>query len=667
MKSKTKSLKKAVGIALAAAMVSASANAVVADTAASSEVITVYLNGSPLSFPDAQPQINSNRTYVPIRQTAEYLGLNIDWNSKTETLTFTRDGMTIAHTMRSSIVYVNGEAKTFDTPSINKNNRTLMPVRMLAESIGAEVEWNNATRSVLITTADNADSTSVQALTASETVVKNGKTIQLTAVASSDTSKVLFSDASTNEKIAEVSDYNTNSDGTRTFITEYTTSNTTGESLVKQIKAVSGTDSAYSSAASSVKTIALVVSADSESSSSSSSNKYQSDYMVDCELEDSKVSKGDYAYVTVVTTDDVDKIKISSSVGSDFTTISKYDEDDDERTFTGKLKMTNTGSVELYIYLSVDGEFEKNYETLNVKVTRDDDDDDDLEINDVTAVQDKVYKGQNVHLVVNTSLAATQIVVKDEDDNKVAKESVYSSKEDDELIWDIKFKMDTSSTVKYTVYASDDNGESVEDTIKIKGKTYSKSDVCALAVDQKSNSVKEGDTCTITIITTSAVDYVELYDDDDNLIEKITSHSKSNSNYTFKTTIDVDDINDIYTATAYNTEGEKDSIEFKLVGEAYESVEINSVDVEDTKVTVDDTINVTVYTNTAAEKVWVEDEDGTRISKKLTKPTDEKNNEYIWELDLDPESKGKYTYTVVATDDDEESRDDQAFKITVTK
>lgn len=93
------------------------------------EIIPVYLNGEQIVFDsnDAQPQIFSQRTYVPIRKTAESLGLTIDWNSKTETLTFTREGVTIAHTMRSDIVYVNGNPKRFDTKSINKNNRTLMP------------------------------------------------------------------------------------------------------------------------------------------------------------------------------------------------------------------------------------------------------------------------------------------------------------------------------------------------------------------------------------------------------------------------------------------------------------------------------------------------------------------------------------------------------------
>ena len=70
------------------------------------EYVAVYLNNQTIDFPttDARPQIMNNRTYVPVRKTCEALGLQIDWNSRTETMTLTRDGITIAHTMRSKIM-----------------------------------------------------------------------------------------------------------------------------------------------------------------------------------------------------------------------------------------------------------------------------------------------------------------------------------------------------------------------------------------------------------------------------------------------------------------------------------------------------------------------------------------------------------------------------------
>jgi hypothetical protein len=53
--------------------------------------------------------------------------------------------------MGTNVVYVGGEPVYFDTPSMTVSSRTMMPVRMLSESIGAEVEWDGSTKSVSIT------------------------------------------------------------------------------------------------------------------------------------------------------------------------------------------------------------------------------------------------------------------------------------------------------------------------------------------------------------------------------------------------------------------------------------------------------------------------------------------------------------------------------------
>lgn len=677
---KTKTIKKAAGTLIAASMACSSLTGVYAEptataptaaptTVAAADAVTVYLNGTPLSFPDAQPQISSSRTYVPIRQTAEYLGLSIDWNSKTETLTFTRDGITIAHTMRSSIVYVNGAANTYDSPSINKNNRTLMPIRMLADAIGASVEWDNATRSVKITTNTAAGAT-ITSCNASETVVQGGKEIVLTAVASKNATKVKFENGVTGDTLTESTEYTDNGDQ-RLFTAIYKTENTGSDSVVLQIKAVPGTDSAYATASDATKTVAIVVSPGKASSSDDDNKKNnKSEYLISCELEDSKIEKGDYAYVTVVTTDDVEKVRISSSVGDETANSTKYTENDDgEREFEVKYKMTNKGSVDLYVYLYVDDAYEDKYETLTCKVVDGDDSNgDELEIYDAECIQEKVYRGENAHICVTTSYDITKIVIEDEDGDKVAKESYYSYKDTDEeqLVWDLEFEMESSSREKYTIIASDDNGDTVEETIRIQGKTYSKSDVCVLSVTQKSNSVKEGDDCKIIIKATSAVDKVTIYDEDGEEIETLDSGSVSGGTRTFTYTLEVKDISEIYEVTGFGNDGDQDTINFKLIGEGVEEVKINDVSVEESTVSLDDEIEITVTTSTAVTKLWVEDSDGERVSKKMTKPTDTSSNEYEWELSFDPEEKGRATYTVIASDDDDNT-DEEDFRVTVTK
>ena len=47
-------------------------------------------------------------------------------------------------------VYVNDTKLQFDVPPIFINGRTMVPIRMVFESLGADVEWNNDTKTASI-------------------------------------------------------------------------------------------------------------------------------------------------------------------------------------------------------------------------------------------------------------------------------------------------------------------------------------------------------------------------------------------------------------------------------------------------------------------------------------------------------------------------------------
>lgn len=53
--------------------------------------------------------------------------------------------------INSNIAYVNGKEVILDTEPIIHNNRTLVPIRFIAENLGCNVEWNEADREVIIT------------------------------------------------------------------------------------------------------------------------------------------------------------------------------------------------------------------------------------------------------------------------------------------------------------------------------------------------------------------------------------------------------------------------------------------------------------------------------------------------------------------------------------
>jgi len=58
----------------------------------------------------------------------------------------------VTHVIGTNEITVNGETTTFDVASMVVESRTLVPVRMLAEAIGADVEWEPSTRTAIIIT-----------------------------------------------------------------------------------------------------------------------------------------------------------------------------------------------------------------------------------------------------------------------------------------------------------------------------------------------------------------------------------------------------------------------------------------------------------------------------------------------------------------------------------
>lgn len=113
--------------------------------------IMVRLNNEYLKF-DQPPIILNDRTLVPMRLIFEKLGLKVDWNNETETATaVTNDqSSTIAFTIDSNKAVVNGEEVEMDTTPVLINDRTLIPVRFLSETLGYTVNWNEYAKEVII-------------------------------------------------------------------------------------------------------------------------------------------------------------------------------------------------------------------------------------------------------------------------------------------------------------------------------------------------------------------------------------------------------------------------------------------------------------------------------------------------------------------------------------
>ncbi len=92
---------------------------------------------------DAVPVIMNNRTYVPIRAITESLGGSAEWNAKERSVTLKIDEQMI--TLKIGTVL-----EKYGAAPLIIDNRTYVPIRFVAEELGASVVWDGQTRTVTI-------------------------------------------------------------------------------------------------------------------------------------------------------------------------------------------------------------------------------------------------------------------------------------------------------------------------------------------------------------------------------------------------------------------------------------------------------------------------------------------------------------------------------------
>ena len=116
--------------------------------------VTVTINGQPIEFADQPACIVDNRTLVPVRGVLEALGARVDWLHEYQMVVASTDTTTINMKIGDTTYYVNNEPRTLDVSAQIINDRTMVPARACAEALGCTVEWDQETKTVIITTPD---------------------------------------------------------------------------------------------------------------------------------------------------------------------------------------------------------------------------------------------------------------------------------------------------------------------------------------------------------------------------------------------------------------------------------------------------------------------------------------------------------------------------------
>lgn len=112
----------------------------------------VKLDGEQLRF-DVPPVIQKGRTMVPLRLIFEKLGAQVNWDGETKTVTATKSGISLKMRIGDKFAEVNGRWVELEVPAGVINGRTLVPLRFVSEAMGADVLWNEQLQLAIIESA----------------------------------------------------------------------------------------------------------------------------------------------------------------------------------------------------------------------------------------------------------------------------------------------------------------------------------------------------------------------------------------------------------------------------------------------------------------------------------------------------------------------------------
>ena len=137
---------------------------------------------------------------------AEKLGATVAWDAETKTVTCEKDGVKISLTANVKDVVVSGQSLEIDVPAQIMNSRVFVPLRFVADNMGADVEWDAENKTVKINTVkedakDEVESASAEETT--ETTTTDESTTEETTVDESTTEETTVDESTTEETTVE--------------------------------------------------------------------------------------------------------------------------------------------------------------------------------------------------------------------------------------------------------------------------------------------------------------------------------------------------------------------------------------------------------------------------------------------------------------------------------
>lgn len=121
--------------------------------------IKVTVNGEPVAFSGVGPQKIQGRVMVPLRGVMEKIGAFVGWDAPTKTVRAQKGNIDLSMVLGASTATVNGKTVALDVPAQQILGVTMVPLRFMGETLGAEITWEAATETIHIKLPDSSGTT----------------------------------------------------------------------------------------------------------------------------------------------------------------------------------------------------------------------------------------------------------------------------------------------------------------------------------------------------------------------------------------------------------------------------------------------------------------------------------------------------------------------------
>lgn len=120
---------------------------------AAASTIRIELDGLEVATSaDAVPRIINGRTLVPLRALAQALGGEVDYDDVSRTAIISYEGSTVLFPLDIQVMHINNQVIALDVAAQAVNGRAFLPARYLAQALGASVDWDEQTQTVIVRT-----------------------------------------------------------------------------------------------------------------------------------------------------------------------------------------------------------------------------------------------------------------------------------------------------------------------------------------------------------------------------------------------------------------------------------------------------------------------------------------------------------------------------------